>query len=44
MDRNSRTPRLAAHYRPAPPIVWLQAFAVACLAAVATVAIVLITR
>ncbi|WP_306118250.1 MULTISPECIES: hypothetical protein [unclassified Roseitalea] len=25
MDRNSRTPRLAGHYRPAPPAVWLLA-------------------
>ena len=24
MDRSSRTPRFAAHYRPAPPVVWLQ--------------------
>lgn len=26
MERNSRTPALARHYRPAPPLVWLQAF------------------
>lgn len=25
MERNSRTPALARHYRPAPPLVWLQA-------------------
>ncbi|WP_306025628.1 hypothetical protein [Oceaniradius stylonematis] len=44
MDRNSRTPRLAAHYRPAPPVVWLQAFLIACLAAVAAIAVLLIVR
>jgi len=25
MDRNSRTPRLVQYYRPATPMVWLQA-------------------
>ncbi|WP_306049793.1 hypothetical protein [Oceaniradius stylonematis] len=44
MDRNSRTPRLAAHYRPAPPIVWLQALFVAGLATVGAAIVLLIFR
>lgn len=44
MDRNSRTPRLAAHYRPAPSIVWFQALLVLGFAAVCAVAVLLITR
>jgi hypothetical protein len=44
MDRNSRTPRLAAHYRPAPPLVWFHALLVLCLVAGSAAIIVLIIR